>query len=383
MRGLRDCFAARRAMIEEAIRRIVEIESPSGDVVGSRRVVEALTQAAQDIAAVVSVERVESEGVGTHLVITAVAATDEDARDTGILLLGHTDTVHARGSLAARPFRVEDDRIFAPGIFDMKANCVIALEALRALAESGARPRRAVRMLLTCDEETGSATGRALVEREARGAAAALVIEPSAAGGAAKTARKGTGTWTLRARGRAAHAGLNPRDGASAILELARQTERFHAMSDFATGTTFNVGTLNGGTRSNVVAEEATAELDVRFSTMREAERVAELLNNLAPFDGRVGLMIDGDINRPPLERTGDVLRLYEQARSIAAMLDFELDETSVGGASDGNFVGALGIPVLDGLGLQGDGAHAAHEHILRSDIPFRAALLAGLLLSL
>jgi glutamate carboxypeptidase len=266
----------------------------------------------------------------------------------------------------------------------MKANCVLALEALRACAELSLAPRHPVVLLLTCDEETGSTHGgRELVEEESRRADAVLVLEPPAPERRVKTARKGTGVYTLSARGRAAHAGLDPEKGASAILEIARQITRLDELNDAARGTTVNVGVVCGGTRSNVVAAEARAEIDVRFSTTVEAERLETAMRGLRPFDTRVRLEIEGGINRPPMERTEGVVGLYEHARRVAAVLDFELGEASVGGASDGNFAAANGAAVLDGLGVEGDGAHAAHEHIVAADITLRGALLAGLVASL
>jgi len=238
-------------------------------------------------------------------------------------------------------------------------------------------------LLLTCDEETGSLTGRQLVEEAAHQAAQALVLEPPGPGGRVKTARKGAGMWKVAARGIAAHAGLNPEEGASAILELARQTERFHSMNNPSSGTSFNVGLVHGGTRTNVVAAEAEIELDVRFSSMKEANRVSKLMSDLRPFDERIQLGVTGSINRGPLERTAGVVKLYHHAQGIAACLGFELGEQSVGGASDGNFVAALDVPALDGLGIDGGGAHAANEHIFISDIARRGALLAGLIASL
>ena len=189
--------------------------------------------------------------------------------------------------------------------------------------------------------------------------------------------------FTITVHGRAAHAGLDPEKGVSAVLELARQTVRLHAMNDLEKGTTVTVGTLHGGTHSNVVPAEASAEIDLRVSSTELGRWLEHEILNLKPFDPRAQLIVSGEINRPPLERTDKVERLYERARSIAAMLDFDLGEASVGGASDGNFVGAMGVPVLDGLGIEGDGAHAAHEHILADNIPLRGALLAGLIATL
>lgn len=367
--------------IVDLICRIVAIESPSGDLEGSCGVVELLTEKARALPSVNSIEAISSPNYGEHLLIRAFA--NQDAHDS-TLLLGHTDTVHPRGTVnPTEPLRADGDKLYGPGVFDMKGACVLALEALRCLANLDIEPARPVTLLLTCDEESGSATGRLLVEREARRAAQVLVLEPPECGGCVKTSRKGVGLWTVEAHGIASHAGLNPEAGASAILELARQTERLHSLSDASRGTTFNVGVVRGGTRSNVVAEKAEMEVDVRFTTAAEANRVEKLMNTLQPFDERVRLTTGGGINRGPLERTAGVVKLFHHAQTIAGQLGLQLEERSVGGASDGNFVAALNVPVLDGLGIDGDGAHAAHEHILISDIGRRGALLAGLVATL
>jgi glutamate carboxypeptidase len=378
---LLDHFRRREGELLALVGALVERESPSGDAAGSRAVVELLEREARGIEAVSGVARVGVEDYGEHLLIEAFGSGGGDGRTT--LLLGHTDTVHPRGSLAARPLREEGGRVHGPGIFDMKSGCAVALEALRACAGLGIAPPRPVVLLLTCDEEAGSRSGRALVERESRRAAQVLVLEPPAPGGRAKTARKGTGMFTLRAAGRAAHAGLDFEKGASAVLELARQAIRLNELCDAARGVTVNVGVLAGGTRSNVVAEDATAEVDVRFETMADALRVEESIRGLRAFDGRVKLSIEGGINRPPLERTEPVARLYARARAVAAALGFDLGETSVGGASDGNFAAALCPAVLDGLGVEGDGAHAPHEHIIRDSLARRGAFIAGLIATL
>jgi glutamate carboxypeptidase len=372
---------SRRDEILRLTRELCEAESPSGDAEGSRAVVEIFARAAKEVSAVSSVERVEaSNEFGEHLIAEAFAGHG-GARP--LLVLGHTDTVHPRGSLAARPWREDGGRIYAPGVFDMKAACAVALAALRACHETGLKPRRPVRLLLTCDEESGSASGRALVEQEARRAECVLVLEPPAPGGRAKTERKGTGMFVLTAEGRAAHAGLEPEKGASAVLEIARQIERVHALADLELGTTINVGVVVGGTHSNVVPAHARAEIDVRFRTAREAARIEDAIKSLAPFDPRVRLSVGGGINRPPLERTERVVELFGRARGVAAALGMDLGEASVGGASDGNFAAAVGAPVLDGLGVEGDGAHAEHEHILSDRLAPRAALLAGLFATL
>jgi glutamate carboxypeptidase len=381
-RSLLDVFRRREAEMLSRIVALVERESPSGDLSGSRAVVALLERLAREIGCVGKVSRVPVEGYGEHLRVEAFTPhSRDDGRTT--LLLGHTDTVHPRGSIIERPVREAEGRVYAPGIFDMKSGCVVALEALRACAELKLAPRRPVVILLTCDEEAGSHSGRALVEEEARRAAHVLVLEPPAPGGRAKTARKGTGMFRLSATGRAAHAGLDFEQGASAILELARQIERLNSLCDASRGVTVNVGTVAGGTRSNVVAAEASAEVDVRFSTMEDAQRIEETILNPRPFDARVRLSVEGGINRPPLERTAAVAELYGRARAVAHELGFELGETGVGGASDGNFAAALCPSVLDGLGVEGDGAHAAHEHILRASLAPRGALVAGLVATL
>jgi glutamate carboxypeptidase len=380
MTALRDHFLGRREEIVAFTRTLVEAESPSGDEAGSKVVVSLLAAAAEAISGVTTIERIASENYGEHLRVTAFA----DAPDAkSILILGHTDTVHPRGSLEQRPWRVEDGKAYGPGIFDMKANCALAIEVIRACAATGIRPQRPVVLLLTCDEETGSLTGRQFVEAEARKAHAVLVLEPPGSGGRAKTGRKGTGIFSLEAHGLAAHAGLEPEKGASAILELARQTDRLHSLNDAPGGISVNVGVFHGGTLSNVVAAEARAEIDVRFSTADEAARIESQILNLRPTDPRVQLTVKGGINRPPLERNEKVLALYDRAKALARQLNFELGETQVGGASDGNFAAAAGAAVLDGLGINGDGAHAAHEHIIVDDIPRRGALLTGLVASL
>lgn len=380
----RQVFAAlqaRQTEVEAFIRALVEVESPSGDVEGSRAVVDLLVDTAQRLDCVDAIERVDVADFGQHLVIKAFQKENNAGQ---ILLVGHTDTVHSRGSLSERPWRIDKGRIYGPGIFDMKANCALAIEVLRTLAELQAKPAFGVTLALTCDEEVGSMSGWPLLEQVATSqqTRCAFVMEPPAAGGRVKTSRKGTGIFAIKVEGKAAHAGLEPEKGASAILELARQTEQLHALNLSGSGITLNVGVVHGGTRSNVVAAEAQGEIDVRFSTEAESLQIERILSNLKPVDERTKVFVSGGINRPPMERTPAVVELFEKARAIAAEFDFELGEAQVGGASDGNFLAAMGIPVLDGLGISGDGAHAVHEHIEADDIARRGALLGGLLLS-
>jgi glutamate carboxypeptidase len=379
MMALRQHFVSRQHEILALTCALVETESPSGDREGSAAVVSLIASAASSVSSVNSVERFASEDFGEHIAIRAFAKSDSSRT---VMVLGHTDTVHPRGSIKERPWRAAGTRIYGPGIFDMKVNCAVALEALRACEAVGLQTRSAVTILLTCDEESGSPGGRPLVEAEAKKSRAVLVMEPPASGGRAKTARKGTGMFSIEVKGRAAHAGLDPEKGVSAVLELAKQTVRLHELND-ANGTTVTVNVAHGGTHSNVIPAEAHAEVDMRFTSADAGAKTERRILNIAPFDPEATITVTGGINRPPLERTQSVKSLYAHARALASFLDFDLGEASVGGASDGNFVGALGVPVLDGLGVQGDGAHAAHEHILCDDIPTRGALLAALIATL
>jgi glutamate carboxypeptidase len=378
---IHEVLKSRQVEIETFIRALVETESPSGDETGSYGVVNLISDMGGQLGCIDAIRRVTAPDFGQHLVIEAFS----HARSEGqILIVGHTDTVHARGSVALRPWRHESGKIYGPGIFDMKANCGLILEVLRALSELKIVPRCAVTIALTCDEEVGSFSGWPLIEATAKSVntRCAFVMEPPAPGGRVKTGRKGTGIFAMKVEGKAAHAGLDPEKGASAILELARQTERLHSINGSGSGITVNVGVVRGGTRSNVVAAEAEAEIDVRFSTEAEAREIERMLGSVTPIDDRTKVFVSGGINRPPLERTAAVVALFEQARGIAGQLDFDLGEAQVGGASDGNFIAALGIPVLDGLGISGDGAHAVHEHIEADDIARRGALIGGLLVA-
>ena len=370
----------RQAEVETFIQSLVEVESPSGDMEGSRAVVDLLVQAAGKLPCVNAIERVDVPDFGQHLVIKAFQNSRQQ-----IMMVGHTDTVHSRGSLSERPWRREAGKIYGPGIFDMKANCVLAIEVLRTLVELQVTPAYGVTLVLTCDEEVGSLSGWPFIEKAAKAqpVRCAFVMEPPASGGRVKTSRKGTGIFAIKVEGKAAHAGLEPEKGASAILELARQTEQLHAINHSGSGITLNLGVVHGGTRSNVVAAEAHGEIDVRFSTQAESEEIERILSTLKPIDERTKVFVSGGINRPPMERTAAVVELFEKARAIASDIDFDLGEAQVGGASDGNFLAAMGIPVLDGLGISGDGAHAVHEHIDAGDIARRGALIGGLLMSL
>jgi glutamate carboxypeptidase len=295
-----------------------------------------------------------------------------------VLVLAHYDTVWPLGTLADWPFTVDGDRATGPGIFDMKSGLVHAVWALRALDAAGLL-RPAVRLVLNGDEEIGSPASRPVIEEAAAGTRATLVFEASAEG-AVKTARKGVGLFRVRVSGIESHAGLDPAKGASAIDELARAILALHGLADPAAGTTVNVGVISGGTRQNVIAGAASGEIDVRVSSAAEATRVDAGLAALTAHDPRATVTVEGGWNRPVMERSRATAELYDLARTAAAELGVTLRECSVGGASDGNFVAALGHPVLDGFGAIGDGAHARHEHISVEGMLERTALAAAVL---
>lgn len=368
-------FRERQESIVDAIREIVDIESPSHDAVRSREVANWVERQAKATGVNPIVERI-SVVDGEHIIIRAFPGDGMHS-----LILGHTDTVHPVGTHLQNPSRIDGDKFYGCGIFDMKANIVLMFEALRYFAFSGSSPSTPITILLSCDEEVGSHTGREIVEREAVGAERCLVFEPSAEG-KIKTGRKGTGQYTLLAHGIPAHAGLEPEKGANAIAEIARHIDEIHAIQNTDQDTTVNVCTIKGGTTSNVIPEHAECEIDVRFSKMSEGERVNAVLHTIRSIDERVSLEMIGAVNRPPLERTDAVVSLFETARSIGESFGYEVGETQVGGASDGNFVAATGVPVIDGLGLAGAGAHTLDEHILISDIANRATLVTLLLSS-
>ncbi|MFN6962228.1 MAG: M20 family metallopeptidase [Pyrinomonadaceae bacterium] len=370
-------FESRQEAILRMTHQIVEIESPSFDVSRSRMVADWIAEKVDKIPLGISVERVAADNVGDHLAIRAFP--DESKKQ--LLLLGHTDTVHPVGTRLKNATRIEGERFYGCGVFDMKANIVLMLETLRYFSENSVVPPRPITILLSCDEEAGSKTGKSLVETEAARSEACLVCEPSAMG-KVKTGRKGTGMFTIAAHGVPSHAGLEPERGASAIVELAHQILKLQTLNNAELGTTVNVCTIEGGTASNVIPEHAECSVDVRFSRIDEAARIENEIASLAPVNERVSLEISGGVNRPPMERTDAVAALYEMARDLAASFNYELGETQVGGASDGNFVAAMGVPVLDGLGVAGDGAHTLDEYILIDDIPKRATLLALLMQS-
>lgn len=299
------------------------------------------------------------------------------------LILGHFDTVWPVGTIGRMPVRREDGRLHGPGVYDMKASLVLVTAVLEAVAAGARRLTRPVVALFTSDEEIGSPSSRALIERLAAESEHVLVLEPPLADGSLKTARKGVGRFTIAVEGKAAHAGVSPEKGANAIVELAHQIVRIQSLNDPAAGTTLNVGLVEGGTTPNVVPARASAEIDVRAATRAGAEEVERALSALATVVPGTRLTVTGGFNRPPMERTEAVAALFERARRIGDGLGLALTEGSTGGGSDGNFTSALGVPTLDGLGVEGGGAHADDEHIMIDSFPIRAALLAELILGL
>jgi len=364
LRGHRDDMVAE-------LRSFVERETPSTDKVRLDGFADLLAHRAERLTGG-RVRVVEQQEAGSHVQVQVGDG------DKPILLLGHYDTVWPAGSLDRMPFLVRNGAARGPGAFDMKAGLVQALWAVYALRRLG-RSIPPLVVLVNSDEELGSPTSRALVEAEARRAAAVLVLEPSQAG-ALKTARKGVGMFHVEVTGRAAHAGADPFAGVSAIEELARLVLALRGQSGLGNGTTVNVGVIRGGTRANVVAARASAEVDVRVVTTAEAERLTAAILGLRPHHPGAVVRVTGGLNRPPMERTDQIGELFEHARKLAAEIGFSVDEAMTGGGSDGNFAAAVGAPVLDGLGAVGGGAHALTEHVLVEHMPPRAALVARLI---
>ena len=365
-------FTSRLDWLVETTTALAALESPTPDKAAVDRCGREVARRMEALGAAVDV--VPSSTTGDHLRAAFGSGADQ------ILLLGHIDTVWPVGQIERMPIRREGDRLYGPGVFDMKAGIAIGMLAAAAVTRTEAGLGRRVVLLLTADEERGSGSSRALVEAEARRSDAVCVLEPALPGGALKTRRKGAGEFELAIRGVSAHAGLEPEKGASAISELAAQIGALDALADPARGVTVNVGLVEGGSRPNVVAENARAVVDVRVQTAEDARRIGAAIRQLQPRDRRISLALSGGFSRPPLERTTGVARLYGMARDVARALGRDLREGAAGGGSDGNFTAALGVPTLDGLGAVGDGAHALHEHVDVAQMPWRATLVAGLL---
>ena len=365
-----------QAEIVELIGRFVECESPSDDRTAVDRFVDLV---ADTLAPMANVKTVPGGRFGRHLL--AEMKLPGRAQSGQILALGHSDTVWPVGTLRSMPLRNHRGRLWGPGALDMKAGIAFFIFAARALRELDVPVPSRVLLQLNSDEEVGSTTSRALTEANARRSHTVLVLEPGTGlEGKLKTARKGVGVFTVTVRGKAAHAGVDFQAGASAVVELARQIEAIAGFTDLARGVTVNPGVIAGGTRSNVIAAEARAEVDIRVARLRDAPAVERRFRALKPFDRRCAIAVTGGLNRPPLERTAGVARLFRKAQGLALEMGIEIEESATGGGSDGNFTAALGVPTLDGLGAVGEGAHAPHESILINRIADRTALIAKLL---
>jgi glutamate carboxypeptidase len=362
---------AKQDEIIVSIRELVECESPSDQPASLKNFVELFAELVRGNA------RVRTLPHGHFRCEFALPGPKKDGQ---ILALGHSDTVWPLGTLKTMPFRQKDGRLWGPGVLDMKAGLVFFVFAMRALLDRDVPVRRRVVLQVNSDEEVGSASSRTLTEEAARRSMAVLVLEPGTGlEGKLKTERKGVGDYSIRVRGRAAHAGLDFADGANAIVEMARQLERVAGFTRLGRGITVSAGVIQGGTRSNVVPAECTSQIDVRAPRMADQRYLARCFASLKAFDKRCTIEVTGGLNRPPMERSAGSRQLFEMARKLAAELGVGVEESASGGGSDGNFTAALGVPTLDGLGAVGEGAHASHESILVRRIADRTALLAKL----
>ena len=372
MPELRAYFDERTEQMLDLLRRLVEIESPSTEKAATDRIGRFVAGLAREAGAAVTV--VPQDRWGDH-----VLARWGEGKG-GFLLLCHLDTVLPLGTLAERPWRVADGKAFGPGSLDEKASLVIVLTALKGLRDLGLAPDRPVTVLFNSDEEVGSRSSRPLIEAEATRAGVVLCVEPARPDGSLKVWRKGTALYVISALGRAAHAGADHEEGINAIEELAHQVLRLQEMTDYETGTTVNVGWVQGGTRTNVVPERAKVRVDVRVQTPAEAQRIAAAIEGLQPVLPGARLTVKGGLSRPPMEESPVTLEPFRRAREIGVSLGLALTAGGTGGASDANFTAALGVPTLDGLGAVGYGSHSPDEHVLISSLPERAALMAALL---
>jgi glutamate carboxypeptidase len=361
------------------IREFVECESPTNDPANVNRFVELFAERARDIA---RPRDYRGGPFGKHL--RCEFHLPGSGKHGQILALGHSDTVWPLGALRTMPFRRARGRLWGPGVFDMKAGLAFFLIAMRALRDLDIPAARKVVLQVNSDEEVGSPSSRQLTEEAARQSVAVLVLEPGTGlEGKLKTARKGVGNYTVAVRGRASHAGVDFASGANAITEMSRQIEQIAGFTRLDRGITVSPGVIQGGTRSNVVAAECSAEFDVRVPRHTDQRYLERKFASLKPLDRRCSIEVTGGINRPPLERTAGVRRLFRLARRLAADMGVDLQESSTGGGSDGNFTAAIGVATLDGLGAVGEGAHAPNENILVNRIADRTALLAKLVASL
>ena len=357
----------------DLLRQLVELESPSTKKALVDRLGDRLTE--WFIAHHWPANRIARTSVGDIL-----WTEWREGEGEPILVLCHLDTVWEEGTLDQFPFRVENGLVCGPGVFDMKAGVVATLQIQKYISQGWLRPRRKVRFLYTTDEEVGSFESRAVIEDFARQSALVLVTEPPLPGGVLKTQRKGCGNYRVTARGRAAHPGVDPEKGVNAVQEIAHQILKFHSLANPGRGTTIAVTVVRGGERENVIPDSAEASFDVRVKTLEEADRIESSIAGLQPHFPEARLEVVGDMDRPPMVRTERSRDLFAAACRLALEVGINLEEGETGGGSDGCFSSALGVPTLDGLGIDGDGAHALHEHIQLAQLPPRTALLAKLI---
>ena len=367
---------SKQTEIIQLIQEFVECESPSDNPAAVNRFV---ALAADRLAGMGRIRTFPGGRFGRHFRCEFDLPGPARKSNEGIILaLGHSDTVWPMGTLARMPFRQEKGRLWGPGVLDMKSGLVFFIYAMRALREMNLPVRRRVVLQVNADEEVGSESSRPLTEEAGRRAAAVLVLEPGTGlDGKLKTSRKGVGDYTVTVQGRASHAGVDWEAGASAILELARQIDRIADFTDLTRGVTVNPGVISGGTRTNVVAERASAGVDIRIARAKDEAALDHKFRSLKPIDKRCTIQLEGGLNRPPMERSAAIRQLFATAQPLASKIGIDLRESSTGGGSDGNFTAAIGIPTLDGLGGVGEGAHASHESILVNRIADRTALLA------
>jgi glutamate carboxypeptidase len=375
MRALLAGARRSEAALLDLLRKLVLAESPSDDKRAVDACIALAIAHAKSLGGRVKLHRQRAFG---NILEVRFGPRRRPGSPKPILILGHLDTVWPLGTLKAMPLHIADGSFWGPGALDMKAGVAMAFTAIGLLAEAGLLHREIV-LLIDSDEEVGSPVSRPITERLAAECSAVFVLEP-AQGLAYKTARKGTGNWRIEVKGVAAHAGVDFEKGASAIRELARVVETVSGWTNPKRGLTVSVGLAGGGSKTNVIPAEAWAEVDVRIARKADGPRIERKFGGLKSKDKRCSLNITGGINRPPMERTRGTVQLFRKAQALAAELGFQLDEAATGGASDGNFTSALGIPTLDGMGAVGEGAHAIHESILLEHLAPRTALLAGLL---
>lgn len=359
--------------ILSGIREWVELESPTSDAGRVEQMMDMAMASFDGLGA--KTERIPgTDGRASHLTVSSPWGGDEK----GILVLSHLDTVHPVGTLQDLPFRVEDDKAYGPGIYDMKGGAFLGLTAYRTLVESGAETPLPIRFLIVSDEEVGSVTSRRHIEAAGEHAKYVLVTEPARDGGKIVTGRQGSARFVMKAHGVPSHSGGRHKEGRSAILEMARQIAEIESKTDYGRNFTVNVGMINGGTAANVIPEHCTASLDFRFRDLDVAEEMISWVQARKSFDPDVTFTVDGGMTRPPFEKTPAIQELFEHAKVLAEDIGYELVDSFTGGGSDGNFLAAK-LPVLDGLGVDGAGAHTLQEHLLVSSLVPRMLLMRRL----